>query len=72
MATAPSKESFLLDQLTFYGCYHANKWNQLIHFIFVPTILFSLCVGFAYAGSMGAFVPLDSFMMASAPAWLIR
>lgn len=40
----------LVDQLTFYGSYHTNKWNQLIHFIFVPAILWSLMVWLAYAG----------------------
>ena len=31
----------LRDELVFYGQYHNNKWNQLIHFFFVPLILWS-------------------------------
>ncbi len=38
------------DQLTFYGSYHANPWNQLIHFIFVPTILWTVLVWLAALG----------------------
>ena len=34
----------LVDQLSFYGSYHANPWNQLIHFFFVPLILWSVGV----------------------------
>jgi uncharacterized membrane protein YGL010W len=31
----------LESQLAFYGSYHNNKWNRLIHIIFVPVILWS-------------------------------
>jgi 2-hydroxy fatty acid dioxygenase len=41
----------LLDQLTFYGAYHSNPINQLIHFIFVPLILWSVAVWLAYTPS---------------------
>ena len=34
----------LIDELVFYGSYHNNKWNQLIHFLFVPSILWSAYV----------------------------
>jgi uncharacterized membrane protein YGL010W len=46
----------LRDQLAFYGAYHHNKWNQLIHFIFVPAIMWSALVWLAYSGPV---VPLD-------------
>ena len=42
----------LLQQLTFYGAYHSNPWNQLIHFFFVPCILWSLLVWLAYSGPL--------------------
>ena len=31
-------------ELAFYGTYHTNKWNQLIHFIFVPVLWWSACL----------------------------
>ena len=34
----------LIDQLAFYGTYHHHPINQLIHFVFVPTILWSILV----------------------------
>lgn len=34
----------LEDQLTFYGAFHHNKWNQLIHIVFVPAIVWSAMV----------------------------
>jgi 2-hydroxy fatty acid dioxygenase len=42
----------LLDQLTFYGSYHSNKWNQIIHFLFVPCIIWSALVWCAYTGPL--------------------
>ena len=42
----------LLDQLTFYGSYHRNRWNQLIHFVFVPVILWSVAVWACYTGPL--------------------
>lgn len=56
----------LLEQLTFYGSYHHNKWNQVIHFIFVPAILFSAFVWLAY---IPAFIALPDLQ---APVWLTR
>jgi uncharacterized membrane protein YGL010W len=38
----------LRDQLTFYGSYHSKPLNQLVHFIFVPLILWSAGVWLAY------------------------
>ena len=38
----------LREQLIFYGSYHNNIFNQLIHFIFVPSILWSVSVWLAY------------------------
>ena len=42
----------LLQQLTFYGSYHRNKWNQAIHFVFVPLILWAFAVWFCYTGPL--------------------
>lgn len=42
----------LLDQLTFYGSYHTNKWNQIIHFVFVPTIVWTIMVWLSYSGPL--------------------
>ncbi|MEW5304758.1 MAG: hypothetical protein WDW36_007347 [Sanguina aurantia] len=55
----------LIDQLTFYGSYHHNKWNQLIHFVFVPTIIWSACVWLTYTGPL---LPGDAW--ASHTSWL--
>jgi uncharacterized membrane protein YGL010W len=40
----------LMEQLTFYGAYHANPTNQLIHIIFVPLIWFTAAIWLAYFG----------------------
>jgi len=45
----------LRHQLSFYGSYHNNKWNKLIHMVFVPTIVWTLLVWLAAVG------PLESF-----------
>jgi hypothetical protein len=45
---SPGLNFNLLDQLTFYGSYHSRGWNQVIHFIFVPLIHWSLTVWLAY------------------------
>jgi uncharacterized membrane protein YGL010W len=42
----------LLDQLVFYGSYHNNPWNQLIHFFFVPCIWMSAGVWLCYTGEL--------------------
>merc|ERR1711862_204990 len=42
----------LVDQLSFYGTYHTNKWNTLIHIIFVPVIVWTVLVWFAYTESL--------------------
>lgn len=39
----------LVDQLVFYGSYHTRGWNQAIHFVFVPLIMWSAAVWLAYA-----------------------
>lgn len=44
------------DQLSFYGAYHHNKWNQLVHLIFVPLIFWSASVWLSYTGQL---VPYD-------------
>ena len=60
----------LTDQLAFYGAYHHNKWNQLIHLIFVPAIMWSAFVWAAYTGSL---VPWDcSAHLHFLPHWLSR
>jgi uncharacterized membrane protein YGL010W len=42
----------LREQLIFYGSYHNNIFNQIIHFIFVPTILWSVSVWLSYTPSL--------------------
>lgn len=42
----------LLEQLAFYGSYHRNRWNQLIHFVFVPLIVWSAAVWACYTGPL--------------------
>lgn len=37
------------DALVFYRQYHKNKWNQLIHIVFVPVIMWTVLVWLAYA-----------------------
>ena len=36
------------EELGFYGSYHQNPWNQLIHFVFIPAIWWSICVVMCY------------------------
>jgi uncharacterized membrane protein YGL010W len=40
----------LLDQLVFYGSYHNNPYNQIVHFIFVPCIWISVAIWLCYTG----------------------
>jgi len=42
----------LLEQLSFYGAYHSNRWNQLVHLIFVPMIVFTALVWLSYTPSL--------------------
>lgn len=51
---AQSTGFFMCDilQLSFYGYYHQKHGNQIIHFFFVPSILWSACVWFAYTGPL--------------------
>jgi uncharacterized membrane protein YGL010W len=56
----------LLEQLTFYGSYHNNKWNQLIHFFFVPSIMWSLAVWLAYTGPL---LSIPSACLTWLPSW---
>lgn len=60
----------LLDQLAFYGAYHNNKWNQLIHFIFVPAIVWSAGVWLASSGPLVQPPQALSAAAAALPAWL--
>lgn len=32
------------DELAFYGVYHSDPWNKVIHFFFVPTIAWTLSI----------------------------
>lgn len=54
----------LVKELTFYGAYHNNPVNQLIHFIFVPLILWTVAVWLAYTP------PLVDFDMIGALSFL--
>lgn len=38
----------LESELAFYGAYHSNPWNQLIHFVCIPCIWWSICVFLCY------------------------
>ena len=46
---SPGLSFNLHDQLVFYGSYHSRGWNQAIHFVFVPLIMWSAAVWLAYA-----------------------
>ena len=37
------------DELGFYWIYHSHPWNQLVHFCFVPTILWTLGIWMMHA-----------------------
>lgn len=43
----------LTEHLAFYGVYHQDPTNQLIHFIFVPTLLWSFLLLFARVPLLG-------------------
>ena len=45
----------LSDQLAFYASYHSNPINQLIHFIFVPLLLWTAAIWLAYTPPFWAF-----------------
>lgn len=60
----------LVDQLTFYGSYHANKWNQLIHFVFVPLIFWTACVWLAYT-PVAVDVDVSGKLPHKSPEWLV-
>lgn len=47
------------DQFTNYYEYHQNKFNQAIHFVFVPVILFSFIMLLSLVGL--PFLPPTSF-----------
>jgi uncharacterized membrane protein YGL010W len=50
----------LMDQMVFYGSYHRKPGNQLIHFFFVPMIMWSAGVWLAYAGPVSSKIDLPS------------
>ena len=43
----------LTEHLAFYGVYHQDPVNQAIHFIFVPTLLWSFMLLFAHIPLLG-------------------
>jgi len=45
------------DELSFYGAYHQDPVNQAIHFVFIPTILWSAMLLFSYHDIFG--IPLS-------------
>ena len=61
----------LLQQLTFYGSYHRNKWNQAIHFVFVPLILWAFAVWLCYTGPI-FHIDLPSLAAKALPASIAR
>jgi len=54
------RQEELLSQLSFYGAYHNNPYNQLIHIIFVPLIQWGLILGLNYFGTIVANEFLES------------
>lgn len=48
------------DAMAFYGVYHSNPWNQLVHFVGVPMILWSFFV-------MSAHLPLTDKIVLRLP-----
>jgi uncharacterized membrane protein YGL010W len=48
----------LVEELTFYASYHADWRNQLIHIVFVPLLLFTAMIFFAYAPPLSSARPL--------------
>jgi uncharacterized membrane protein YGL010W len=55
MSSVPKEKGIslnLLDQLVFYGSYHNNPLNQLVHFIFVPMISVAVCIWLCYTGEL--------------------
>lgn len=69
-AMSSKEDSPLLRELVFYGSYHNNKWNQLIHFFCVPMILWGLCVWLAQAGPVLPFDITEPLLAANLlPSW---
>jgi uncharacterized membrane protein YGL010W len=54
LAAMPGFSLDLRDQLSFYGAYHAEPWNQAVHVVFVPALLWSAAVAAAVAGGAAA------------------
>lgn len=52
----------IMDQLVFYGSYHQKPGNQVIHFIFVPMIMWSVGVWLAYSGPLSESLDLPSLL----------
>lgn len=52
MVTRTRITSNLREQLIFYGSYHNNGMNQILHFVFVPIILWTVSVWLAYTPAL--------------------
>jgi len=61
----------LLDQLVFYGSYHHNKWNKLIHVFFVPLIMWTAMVWFCYL-DFGVDLAAKTGLSSILPVWVSR
>lgn len=42
----------MVSQLAFYGSYHSNRWNKLVHFLCVPLLMWSAMVWCMYLSEM--------------------
>lgn len=60
----------LKEQLTFYGSYHHNPINQLIHAVFVPLILWSVVIWASYTPTIPPFPPNASYLLPNLPPLL--
>ena len=57
---SPGLNLNLMDQLVFYGTYHQKKWNQAIHWVFVPLIMWSIAEWLAYTGPLAPGLDISS------------
>jgi len=56
----------LTEQASIYGSYHNNKWNKLVHFIFVPMIIYATLLWLSFI-SLPFKLPLpESFVTSQA------
>jgi len=57
----------ILDQFAFYGAYHNNFYNQVIHVIFVPIIIATILVFLNYAPPLHQTLPHSTQLQLPAP-----